>query len=193
LKKALAVVALFCISVNGDAYKCNKIFEQRKAELIRELEKIEEQQQALKVLQNATESMLLKKEEVLLKKEEDLDKRSQKVDKKNKNIMAILEENKKILEQIRTAVKSKVVKSFAQMGADQAASIFQAMAPEIAAGILFNMKPKKMGEILSKMSPASASGLTVLLNNGPPFKDVKKNVSDTKSDIVDKLKKRLDY
>lgn len=48
---------------------CNVIFEQRKSEILRGIEKIDEQQQALQALQSATQAMLDQKEAALRKRE----------------------------------------------------------------------------------------------------------------------------
>jgi flagellar motility protein MotE (MotC chaperone) len=176
-----------------DSYKCNQIFEQRKQELIRELERIDNNRAALKVLQNATQSMLSKREEILKKKEEDLRKREKivirNVDRTNIN----LKKNQKVLSQIKKSVKNKTIKTLEQIGTDQAANIFEKMPTESAASILFDMKPKKIGEILSKMNADFASKLIILLQNGPPFKNIKKDIGNSESNIINELKKGLDY
>ena len=50
------------LQASSELYECTKVFEERKQELILELERIDEQEQALNALKDATEELLKKKE-----------------------------------------------------------------------------------------------------------------------------------
>ena len=53
--------SLFALKVSDKLYECNEIFKERKDELLLELERIDEQKQALSALQSATQELLKKK------------------------------------------------------------------------------------------------------------------------------------
>ena len=50
------------LQAEGRLFSCNKIFEQRKEELLLELERIDEQQQSIEALKEATNHLLKKRE-----------------------------------------------------------------------------------------------------------------------------------
>lgn len=153
---------------------CSEFFEQRKDELMREIEKIDEQQQALQALQAATQTMLDQKEAALAKREQDVNATLQMISDKETSIAEMLEDNKKLLEEVKKAKESRIAETYAKMKASKAAPILEAMDRGEAADILNNLDPKVMGGILAKMTPASASELTELLKKGPPFTTPKK-------------------
>ncbi len=64
------ILRVFAEDNQRQIVNCNIIFEQRKAEILKEIEKIDEQQQALQALQSATQNVLNQREESLKKREE---------------------------------------------------------------------------------------------------------------------------
>ena len=66
MKKILLIVlcysSLFSLQTSEKLFECTEIFKERKSELLVELERIDEQKQALSALQAATEELLKKKE-----------------------------------------------------------------------------------------------------------------------------------
>ena len=66
MKKILLIVlcysSLFSLQTSEKLFECTEIFKERKSELLVELERIDEQKQALSALQAATEELLTKKE-----------------------------------------------------------------------------------------------------------------------------------
>jgi len=155
--------SLFAIQTSDKIFKCTKIFEQRKGELLVELERIDEQKQALNSLKIATENLLKKKEARLNQKEEELNAKLSEITKKENAIKAMLAENKKLLEKLQSTKMSKISQTFAKMKAGAAASILSDMPTEEAVPILQSLKPKVVGKIFTKMDAAKAAKLTELL------------------------------
>ncbi len=148
---------------------CNQIFNARKEELMREIDKIDEQQQALQALQSATQALLDKREEALKKKESDINATLLIINKKEKEIRGMLDENKKVLENIKAAKDDKIAEVYAKMKPSAAANIISAMPESQAAAVLFALSPKQIGAILPKIPSDKASILTDLIKKGPPF------------------------
>ena len=65
--------SLMALQTSDRLFDCTEIFKERKSELLVELERIDEQKQALSALKAATEELLKKKESRLKQKEEELD------------------------------------------------------------------------------------------------------------------------
>ena len=155
--------SLFAIQTSDKIFECTKIFEQRKGELLVELERIDEQKQALNSLKIATENLLKKKKAKLDQQEEALKKKMAKVTKKENNIKILRDENKKILEDIRNTKMSKISQTFSKMKDAAAAGVLSDMPTADAVAILQSLKPKVVGKIFTKMDPTKAAKLTELL------------------------------
>lgn len=157
------------LSAENATVDCNKIFELRKHEIARDLERIEEQKQSLEALKNANEELILKKETQLLKREEEVKVALELVEKTKKEALVIFEDNKKMLADIKEAKDDKLSKTYLKMKDAKAAAILDNMKDYEAALILFNLTPKKISKIMAKMDPINASVITKLLSDGPPF------------------------
>ena len=151
------------IQTSEKIFECTKIFEQRKGELLVELERIDEQKQALSALKSATEDLLKRKKAKLDQQEEEVNNKLAEISAKEKNIKAMLEQNKKLLEELKNTKMSKISQTYAKMKAGAAASILSNMPPEDAVAILRSLKPKVVGKIFSKMDAEKAAKLTELL------------------------------
>ena len=155
--------SLFAIQTSDKIFECTKIFEQRKGELLVELERIDEQKQALSALKTATENLLKKKEAKLNQQEEELNVKLEKITKKENAIQAMLRENKELLQKLKSTKMSKISQTFAKMKAGAAATILSNMPPSDAVAILQSLKPKVVGKIFTKMDAGKAAKLTELL------------------------------
>ena len=144
-------------------FECTEIFKERKSELLVELERIDEQKQALSALKTATEDLLRKKETKLSQKEEILNNKLTEISQKEESVKKMLSENKKILKQVKDIKMSKIAQTFAKMKAASASSILSGMDTSNAALILQSLKPKTVGQILTKMDAKKASELTLIL------------------------------
>ena len=163
---AIMIQTLFAENSSVD---CNKIFDLRKHEIARDLERIEEQKQSLEALKNANAALLLKKETQLLEREEEVKLALELAEKTKKEALVVFEDNKKMLASIKEAKDDKLSKTYLKMKDAKAAAILDNMKQHEAALILFNLTPKKISKIMAKMDPNNASGITKLLSDGPPY------------------------
>ncbi|MBD5165007.1 MotE family protein [Helicobacter sp.] len=154
---------------------CNIIFEQRKAEILQEIERIDEQQQALQALQSATQNVLDQKEADLKKREIALNEAQKEIEEREAKITRLLKRNEEVLKQIRGATQSKVGETYAGMKDSKSAAILETLPDAEAAEILFALDTKVMSKILAKMTPQKAATLTQLLQKGPPFEEEKES------------------
>lgn len=145
-------------------FDCTKIFEQRKAELVLQLERIDEQEQALDALKQATQNLLDKKEQKLKKERSKLEEMKADIEAKKADIEKLVETNKKLLADIKAAKMEKVTGIYAKMKAGAAATIFEKMDPKKASEILKSLPEKVLGKVFAKMKPETAALLTGLLN-----------------------------
>lgn len=164
---ALGVVVL--AEPKRDVIDCNIIFEQRKSEILRGIEKIDEQQQALQALQVATQAMLDQKEAALKAREAEVAAVLSRVEEKEQRIRRLVKQNEEVLKQIKSAKDDKIAETYAKMKDSKAAPIIENLSDEKAATILFSLESKDMGKILAKMNPTRAAELTAILQKGPPF------------------------
>jgi len=153
---------LFAVD-NQKLIDCYKIFEQKRAELEAEAEKILEEREAFEALKNTYMALMKKKEEKLKQKEKELNATLEKIESEKKAIEELLKENKKILEEIKKAKLDKVTQSYAKMRPKNAASILSNMNIKDALNILQKLPPKTLAKIFAKMDSAKAAKFTELL------------------------------
>ena len=145
---------------------CNQIFELRKQELLKEVDKIDEEAQSLDALKNANLEMFQKREKALNQKEELIIGELGRIESLKKEIENITSENKKILDDMKNIKDSKVSQSFLKMKEGKAAAILDAMSQDEAASILLKLTPKKISKVMAKMDPNNASKITnIMLQN----------------------------
>lgn len=171
----LGILPLFAAENKRELIDCNIIFEQRKSEIIQEIERIDEQQQALQALQSATQNVLDQKEADLKKREIALNNAQKEMEEREAKITRLLKRNEEVLKQIRGATQSKVGETYAGMKDSKSAAILETLPEAEAAEILFALDTKVMSKILAKMTPQKAATLTQLLQKGPPFEDEKES------------------
>ena len=82
---------------------CNKIFEQRKQELVLKIDQLEEKQHALEALQNASKSQQNQREDKLKEKIAEINILLDDVKKREASTKILLDENNKILVAITKA------------------------------------------------------------------------------------------
>ncbi|BCX80102.1 MotE family protein [Campylobacter sp. 19-13652] len=153
---------------------CTQIFEARKSELVKELEKIDEQRQVLEAYRAQVQSAYDKSLADLNSKKAEIEATQKRVEAQKAEIAAIKEQNEKILADLKSMTSDKVAASYAKMKDQAAADVLSAMSGAAAASILYALEPKKIAAVMAKMSPDKASTLTKMLQDGPPFKDEKK-------------------
>lgn len=164
------ILASLLWSVEDKSFTCNKIFEERKSELLLEMDKIDEQQQVLEALRHATEKVLGDKEEKILKKEQEVEAKLQQILAEKAEVQKLVEQNKAMLENIQKAKDDKIIETYTSMKPGAAAAAMGEMDIAVAATIMFNLTTKQSAKIFAKMDPAKAAQLTEVLQKGPPFK-----------------------
>ena len=157
------ITSLMALQTSDRLFDCTEIFKERKSELLVELERIDEQKQALDALKIATEELLKKKESNLVHKEETVDAKLKEITQKEESIKNMLKKNELVLKELKSSKMNKIAQTFAKMKPASASNILSDMDTQEAAGILSSLKPKTVGKILSKMDPKKASKLTLIL------------------------------
>ncbi len=155
---------VYSLQTSERLFDCTEIFKERKSELLVELERIDEQKQALSALKIATEDLLKKREVNLSQKEEEVDTKLAKIIQKEESTKKMLLKNETILKNIKDIKMNKIAQTFAKMKAAAASNILSNMDAEEAVSILQSLKPKTVGQILTKMDAKKASKLTLLLS-----------------------------
>lgn len=166
----LLIAALFTLAslnaleTSDKLFECTEIFKARKSELLVELERIDEQKQALSALKTATEELLKKREAKVSQDEEAVEKKLSEISYKEHSVKKMLKKNEEILQEIKNVKMDRMSETFAKMKAASAAGVLSEMNPQDAAAILSSLKPKTVGTILSKMDAKKASELTLILS-----------------------------
>ena len=161
MKKLLILIPFLLFAVdNQKLLDCYEIFEQKKAELEAKAEKIIEQQEALEALKNTYMALFKKKEEKLKQKEAEINATFKKIELEKEEIKKLVEQNKKLLEEIKNAKLDKVAQSYAKMRPKNAASILEKMPENDALKVLQKLPPKIIAKIFSKMDPQIAATLS---------------------------------
>jgi len=155
--------AVFALETSDRLFDCTERFKERKSEILVELERIDEQKQALGALKVATEELLKKREANLSQKEETVDVKLAEITQKEESVKKMLEKNEAILKDLKNSKMSKIAQTFAKMKAASAANILSDMPSHEAVGIMQALKPKTVGQILTKMDAKKASELTLIL------------------------------
>ena len=155
--------SLMALQTSERLFECTEIFKERKSELLVELERIDEQKQALSALKTATEELLKKKESKLTLKEEEVNAKLSEISQKENSIKDMLKKNETILKETKSIKMNKIAQTFAKMKPASASSILSGMDSKEAASILTSLKPKTVGKILAKMDSKKASELTLIL------------------------------
>ena len=158
------ISSLMSIETSDKLFKCTEIFKARKSELLVELERIDEQKQALSALKTATEELLRKKQVKISQDEAKVQKKLDEVTSKENNIKQMLEKNEAALKKISEIKMDKIAQTFAKMKAASAAGILSEMDTKEASEILSSLEPKTVGKIFAKMDSKKASALTVILS-----------------------------
>ncbi|MEA3521401.1 MAG: PDP protein [Campylobacterota bacterium] len=151
------------IETSKNLFECSKIFQERKGELLVELERIDEQRQALEALQYATDDLITKREAAIEQREANVSAVLSEITAKEASIKKMLDENKQALETMKNLKMDKTSQTFAKMKAGSAAQVLSEMKIEDAAKIMMTLKPKTVGKILSKMDAQKASAITLKL------------------------------
>ncbi|MFA6192832.1 MAG: PDP protein [Sulfurimonas sp.] len=160
----VALSSLFSLQTSEKLFECTEIFKERKSELLVELERIDEQKQALDALKSATEELLKKRETQITQKEESVNNKLTEISQKEESIKSMLTKNETALKEMKDLKMNNISQTFAKMKAASAAAILSDMNATEAITILGSLQPKTVGQILTKMDAKKASELTAILN-----------------------------
>lgn len=161
---SIYTLSLFALQTSDRLFECTEIFQERKSELLVELERIDEQKQSLDALKVATEELLKQKESKLALQEESVNAKLQEVSQKESSIKQMLTRNTTVLKEIKSIKMTKVAQTFSKMKPTASANILSKMDIQKATSILQSLKPKVVGKILTKMKAQKASEITQLLS-----------------------------
>lgn len=156
---------------------CVSIFEARKSELSKEIDKIDEERQSLEAFRASSEAIFKERNAKLIQKEADINATLSKIEDQKAQIENLIKRNDEILSQIKTMTTDKVGEAYGKMKDQSAADVLSAMDRVSAASIMYALAPKKISSIMAKMEPNVASEITLLIKLGPPFVKEDKNVT----------------
>ena len=159
----MSLSSLSALQTSDRLFDCTEVFKERKSELLVELERIDEQKQALTALKLATEDLLKKKETRINLKEEEVNNKLELIMQKETSVKKMLTRNELVAKEIKSTKMTKIAQTFAKMKAAAASGILSEMDSLEAVSILSSLKPKIVGQILTKMETKKASELTLLL------------------------------
>lgn len=172
--KTIFLIVILVVSSFSQTVDCTQIFESRKSELLREVEKIDDARQSFEALKAATNALFDKRKAqidqdrvAIVQKEVDLNATRQQIND-------LIAQNQQILNEIKGLKSDKISQTYAKMKDSAAATIFESLSTEEASSILFMLQAKKISQILAKMDPVKASKITIRLSVGPPFNAIKK-------------------
>lgn len=169
MKIIIAIVfiysTLFALETSEKLFECTEVFKARKSELLVELERIDEQKQALDALKSATEELLKEKEAKVNYESEVVEVKRQEIIKREENIKEMLQKNEEVLKKISDLKMNKIAQTFSKMKPAASADVLSQMDLDEAAQILQSLKPKIVGKILTKMDAKKSSELTRILAN----------------------------
>ncbi|WP_024954112.1 MotE family protein [Sulfurospirillum arcachonense] len=171
--KFLFIILIFITTVFSETIDCTKVFEERKVELLKEVEKIDEARQSFEALQAATNVLFDKQRAKLDSQKEDLNATMQVISAKEENIKNMLKKNQELLDAINGAKNDKISDTYSKMKDSAAAGILEALPINEAAAVIFTLQAKKVSKIMAKMDPVKASKITQRLRIGPPFDNEK--------------------
>jgi len=182
----LIPTSLFSVQNEAISFKCNRIFESRKSELVELLDTIKDEKQAIKSVNEASRTILNKKSQSLDKRKNLLDKQEKILNVKLARLNRNIQTNNNILKQITNKLLTKLSTAFTKMSPAKAAGILDKMEDGEASSLLFLLKPKVMSNILSKMKPKKSASVTLLIKQGPPFRKNIKTYAIKKPNLIEK-------
>ena len=168
--RAFVVVWICAVcAINAEVLNCESVFEMRKAELQKELDKIAEQRKMMNILHDEERRLNDKKLEELKLQEARVQGLIDEAKGRENNIKDLIKQNEELLAQIDAKKSQKISQTYAKMKDSKASAIIEELPLNEAAEILFAMDSKAVGKIFAKMDAQKAAKLTEMLKKGPPF------------------------
>lgn len=156
----VAIIPLFGGTGSTKVVDCTAVFEQRKEEIKLEIDALEAEKQNLEALKKAASSLQTAREKKLEAKALEVSNALKSLTQKEQNLQKLVEDNKKVLDQIKNVKDDKIVQTYVKMKPAASAGVMAEMSVATAVSILSKMEPKKVAEILGKMEPKKASEIT---------------------------------
>lgn len=94
---------------------CVSIFEARKSELSKEIDKIDEERQSLEAFRASSEAIFKERNAKLIQKEADINATLSKIEDQKAQIENLIKRNDEILSQIKTMTTDKVGEAYGKM------------------------------------------------------------------------------
>ena len=167
--RAFVVAICVACAINAEVLNCESVFEMRKAELQKEIDKIAEQRKMMNILQDEQRRINDKKLEQLKLQEARVQGLIDEAKSRENNIKDLIKQNEELLAQIDAKKSQKISQTYAKMKDSKASAIIEELPLNEAAEILFAMDSKDIGKIFAKMDAGKAAKLTEMLKKGPPF------------------------
>jgi flagellar motility protein MotE (MotC chaperone) len=117
------LASLNALETSDKLFECTEIFKARKSELLVELERIDEQKQALSALKTATEELLKKREAKVSQDEEVVGLKLKEIASKEESIKKMLQKNEETLKDIKDIKMSNITQTFSKMKAASTANV----------------------------------------------------------------------
>lgn len=178
----LAILAnsLFGATAGQNPDEANIISAQKREQILREYERLEAARSELESFRTATRKLFNERQAQLLAREAEVNKTLEIIMEKEANITeankqseariaAMLEQNTKILDELKKGNSDKMLEAYVKMKEGKVAEVLGAMDPADAAKILYKMEAKKISAVLSKMDANKAVELTMLIKEGKIF------------------------
>ncbi len=171
MKKIVCICIFFGYLCAKSTTDCTAVFEQRKSELLKQIEKIDEARQAEQALKAANNALFERKMKALKKEQAKNEDILKQIKQENEKLAKLNAKKSQLIASINDIKKNKLSETYNKMKDGAAAGILEKMSPHEAASILFVLSPKKVSKIMAKMQAKIASEVSLLLKKGPPFKE----------------------
>lgn len=173
--KLILIVFILIGTLCAETIDCTKVFEERKLEILMEVEKIDAATQSFEALKAATNSLFDKQQLKLDEQKADVNASMRAIVAKEASIKKMLEENQKLLDAINGVKNTKLSETYTKMKDSAAAGILELLPLDEASAVIFSLSATKVSKIMAKMTPDIASKITQRLRRGPPFDKVEKS------------------
>jgi len=171
MRYIILLIFAITLSAESNVVECNKIFETRKDEMFRELDRIDEKQLEYELYKDAKLKIIEKEAAKVEAKKAEIDEILKKAKQLKKEADDLHKKNETVLKNIKNAKSNKIAKTYIKMKDSKAAAIFDTMKKEEAARILFTLPATKLAKILAKMLPQNASDITGLIEDNRAFEN----------------------
>jgi flagellar motility protein MotE (MotC chaperone) len=166
--RAALALALFGAALIAED-NCHAIFEERKNEILFEVDRLDRSKGELDALGEATKRVLDEKESAIKAREEKIAADLKALEEERAKIEEGLKAQRELLTRLSEIKDGKVTDLYSGMKASNAGEIMNALDPYLAADILSRLDSKIAAAVLARIEPANAAVITGILHKGAPF------------------------